>query len=221
MMRKICSLGILLIVCSLVQAQQKYKPGYVVLNSNDTLWGEIEDKDWSTNPTSINFRGKETATYGVPDLKSFGITGNDQYVRYAVSYQQTADDLNEATDLFQGPEVRETVWLKLIYKSNISLYSLETASRPYFFIEKGHNGIQELIYRVRLLNGELQKDEQYKNLLSRIALEEDKTDEVQSKLALTQYNEEDLVKVMKVLSKIDASYTEASQRKQEVEVFVG
>lgn len=220
-MRKICSLAVLLFACCLMNAQQKYKPGYVVLNSNDTLWGEIEDKYWTTNPSQINFKGKETTSYTVPDLKAFGITGNDQYVRYTVSYQQTADDLNEATDMFQGPEVKETVWLKLIYKSNISLYSLETVKRPYFFIEKGQNGIQELIYRVRLLNGQLQKDEQYKNLLSRIALEEDKTDEVQSKLTLTEYNEEDLVKVMKVLSKTVSSYTVAPQRKPELDVFGG
>ncbi|MBI5858305.1 MAG: hypothetical protein HZB42_11745 [Sphingobacteriales bacterium] len=202
-------------------SQGRFFPGFVVLNSNDTLAGEIEHNDWSINPTTISFRNKELKKYNISDLKAFTITDRAQYTRFFVSYQLSAEDLEDATETFQGPEIKKDVWLKLLYKAKISLYKLETEKRQFFFVESEKEGIKELVCRVRVVNGELQKDEQYKNLLARYGIELNKAEAVQRELESSDYNEDDLVKIFNLLGSGNASYSIPQKKKPEIDIRGG
>jgi hypothetical protein len=73
---------------------QSYKDGYVVLNTGDTLRGEIENGNWTNNPVAVIYKSAGSKqNYEVSSLKAFGITGEARFERFLITYLESADDL--------------------------------------------------------------------------------------------------------------------------------
>jgi hypothetical protein len=180
---------------------QSYQDGYVVLNTGDTLRGEIENGNWTNNPVAVIYKSAGSKQkYEVSSLKAFGITGEARFERFLITYQESADDLAEATETFDGPVTTKEVWLRLLYQEKYSLYELITPKRKYFFVRSEKDGLKELIYRVKVYNNQMEKDEQYKNLLLSYAIENNRGDIVQKNLSVTDYKNKDLLKIFSLLN---------------------
>ena len=221
-MRRTILTGIISCWTLLAGAQGSYQPGYVVLNSNDTLRGEVEFADWAINPVSIRYRNKETKQqYGVALLKGFGVDGRATYQRFGLSYQQAAADLSEATDSYDGPVKREDAWLRLLYQSKYSLYELATPTRKHYFLLLPSGELKELIYRVRVRNGEMQKDEQYRNLLSLVALETDNAAAAQREIDKATYDEKSLLRVFSALNGGKSNFTDQGKGGTHFDIYAG
>lgn len=159
---------------SFCHGQKNFKPGYVVLNSRDSLRGEIDYGNWDYNPKTVTFREKgNTQVYKIADLPGFGVDGEDVYQRYIVSFHNSPAELATAKKNFGEELITDTVWLRLLYTGEKKLYELNTGDRPYFFIHDKEDNPRELIFRVRLTDGVLYRDEQYKNLLTTYIPEND------------------------------------------------
>ncbi len=212
---------IVVALSAFANAQGKYKPGYIILNNGDTLSGEIEYNDWTVNPVKIKFRENGTQEiYSVGQLKGFSIEKEAIYFRFKITYQQSAADLNEATEKFDGPVQTEDAWLRLLYKADYSLYEFHNAKRKYFFIESVQEGLKELVYRVRVSNGQLQKDEQYKNLLFAYAGEKELYG-LQQKINSASYNDKDLIRIFQLLNEGKSSYHEEIAQRTVADVSGG
>jgi hypothetical protein len=70
----------LLLILSLVLsltglfAQEYVRPGFVVLNTGDTLRGYIKDMEWAVNPSAIEFQASQEGAvtkYDVSMIRSF------------------------------------------------------------------------------------------------------------------------------------------------------
>ena len=185
-----------------VTAQSSFKPGYVILNNGDSLRGKIEEGNWSLNPEVVHFRDeKGDHQYGVRDVQAFGIDEEVQFVRFHVTFQRTATELNDATETFDGPvEVRD-ILLRVLYRGKHSLFELGTSKRKYFFVQTEGGDLKELIYRVRLNpTGVLEKDQQYKSLLGGIAMEEGKEEALRNQISGMNYQTNDMVKIISMLN---------------------
>jgi hypothetical protein len=178
---------------SFCHGQKNFKPGYVVLNSRDSLRGEIDYGNWDYNPKTVTFREKEnTQVYKIADLPGFGVEGEDVYHRYIVSFHNSPAELATAKKNFGDALITDTVWLRLIYTGEKQLYELNTGDRPYFFIREKEDNPRELIFRVRLTDGVLYRDEQYKNLLTTYIPEND-NGSLARMLEKLDYKQKDLV----------------------------
>jgi len=64
-------------------AQTHFEKGYVVTNDNQRLECLIKNKDWFSNPKSIEYKlnaGDSILTGNLDNLKEFGITGMSTYI---------------------------------------------------------------------------------------------------------------------------------------------
>ena len=212
-----------LFLVSGISAQKNFMPGFVVLNSGDTVRGEIDYGSWSSNPEIITFRtGGQNQTYPVGQLKFFSIDNEVSFVRFHVSYQLSATELADAQESFDGPVESKDVWLRLLFGGKYSLYELSIPKRKYYFIWSDKSGLKELVYRVRLTSGGvLEKDEQYKNLLISFAVEEGSELAVQKKLSRSFYEDDDLLDVIIILNGGSGSFKETSKQKPRFDISAG
>ncbi len=117
-----------------VSAQTNLKDGYVILNSGDTLRGQIQEATWSLNPESVIFQtAGNNREYRVAELKGFGIGNEVTYVRFHFTYEQTATELEFADETFEGPSVTTDAWLRTLYTGEYSLYEWAVRQRIYYF----------------------------------------------------------------------------------------
>lgn len=68
-------------------SQKNMLHGYIVLPSKDTVWGNIDYRNWEKNPAQIVFfqPGSTERSYTVNDIAAFGVTGRDYYRKATVS----------------------------------------------------------------------------------------------------------------------------------------
>jgi hypothetical protein len=199
---------LLLLIVFKIHAQTNFKSGYIVLNNNDSIRGEINYKSWFINPSNIEFRQAGIIkSYGIKDLSSFSIDNEDLYKRANIEHQTNPIEISKAKDSYSTTTVKEEVWLRCLYISKLSLYELNTPDRSYYFYQDNSEGVfKELVYRVRVVNGALEKDEQYKNQLIALAKS------VNSKLAEqesfnTSYSIDALIKVFRYLNQNQSAYS--------------
>lgn len=145
---------ILLIVFSgkLFANSNNYKPGYIILESGDTLTGFIKNKSWRKNPTKVIFTSpsikNDTLTYSIQKIKGF--SSNDFiFIKKSVQIDQQGTSLNSVND-FSGPKFREdTVLLELLIMGEANFYSYrEENGRTHYYIESNASVLQELLNTV-------------------------------------------------------------------------
>ena len=215
---------LLLLSCAIVisaTAQKGFEPGSITLNSNETLEGKI---DVSKNPgeaKELRFSKDGTVqTYSISDVKAFEISGKFRYLRQYINYNQSATDIEHATEFFDGPLVKGDRWLEVLYKSKYSMFGLETPDRNYYFIQEPDGKVKELRYRVKVISGVMQKDESYKTYFSSMATANNNS-ELAKAVALANYEEDDLLGLMMKLNGEKSEYNVTKSPKPVFEIKVG
>lgn len=147
---------------SFLHAQSNYKQGYVVNMNNDTLKGFIDYKEWSHNPTEINFKSGNSNTpqkYTPLNTKAFAVNNLEYYERFIVPVSKSHIELSE---LSHGPDTTysiDTVFLKSIVQGKyISLYSFTDKVKTRFYVIDGSSG------RINELKHLLYLDEETNNI---------------------------------------------------------
>ncbi len=144
-MLKIYTALTLLLCSATILAQSALKPGWVVLNSGDTLHGKIQEKEWNENPVRISFFDPSEKTFAVQDLRAFGLDNAVTYVRHTI----TRHLIPYSEDLFLPENMEQTetstVWLRILVKNRISLGLLMLKERPWFFVVRPDGTTEELM----------------------------------------------------------------------------
>lgn len=149
---------ILTILCCLLfssYAQKEFVSGYIVTAKGDTLRGEIDNRKWVKNPTSVIFReiGKSYEKYDADNLNGFGVTNENVYVKKRVSVDVTPYLEGRLLNTRERKIVKDSVLLlKQFIKGRISLYYFkDETSKPHFYIQKMDGPLEELINHKYLL----------------------------------------------------------------------
>jgi hypothetical protein len=121
--------------------------GYIINNAGDTIKGEIDNKNWDTNPTQVKFR-KEGATilttYKPLEIKAFAVA-NDIYVSKIVAIDRSPTEIDQMTTSPDPIMETDTIFLNAYLLGKANLYSFNQGRKQHFFIEKD-TVIQELIH---------------------------------------------------------------------------
>lgn len=185
-----------------LNAQQNFLPAYVVNNNGDTIYGEIDYRNWRLNPKSVVFQAEKMtdAVYYTPEqIQAFSVA-DEIYVSALMEIDKAA---HQTAHLSYSPEavlVRDTLFLMARVLGEKRLYYLaDENGKEHFFIPDGTGGYTELIYRAYFKTGKSQrtirKIETYKGQLS-VYLED--MPELKSKIYSTNYG---LVSMDKLFSK--------------------
>ena len=136
-------------------AQQNFKPAQLVLQSGDSLTGEINYRNWEKNPAAVEFRrqAESPRVYTLNEIRSFTITGFDRYEHAVV--QRTTRPLDPQV-LYQAnysdTTLTDTALLRTLVLGDVSLYEL-VRDRPFYYIRRQDGTLEELRYRIQLQEG--------------------------------------------------------------------
>jgi hypothetical protein len=138
-----------ILLSAMAEAQRNIVTGKIVLQNNDTLTGQIDEREWAVSPEYVEFRKQaadDWATYTSKDIKAF-ITPDDIYEVFTVSVSLNPIKMQYAwTDSKLKWEVR-TVFAQLLVKGPPALYLYED-QKPHFLVRKDGGVPEELQYLV-------------------------------------------------------------------------
>jgi hypothetical protein len=136
-----------------LSAQSLYTDGYVVLENNDTLKGQIENKDWKVNPSIIKFRrsGESgSADYNTLTTKAFYVSDQDEhYISVTTVLDQTPSDPAKVTEENVNRKEGKSVFARVVVRGLISLYYTYDF-KPRYLIQKENGPVHELLMGYRL-----------------------------------------------------------------------
>lgn len=131
---------------------QQYFAGYVISTKGDTSRGYIRYKRWEYNPRSIQFKTEpegKPVVFSVNDIKYFSID-----IGYALDFQKysgriSMDDANidHITTQRDTSFKTDTVFLKILRKGSVTLFSYDDALKTRFFVSDAGSQPAELVYR--------------------------------------------------------------------------
>ena len=177
-------------------AQSSWRKGSVTKNDGTTLTGEINDKEWTVNPSAIEFRGEDqkVTTLTVSDIKSFTTDRPSRYESFEVIYDGDDQNINEQLTSDRNPLTlaKDHIFLEVLVNAPVGLLRFHDAGgREHFMLRKG-NSVEELlnrIYRLPENKTMMGKNEKYKQQLMNEALT---CKELQSSFKSIKYNEASL-----------------------------
>lgn len=172
-MKKTISFALCYLLCIAAFAQKNLKEGFVVLNSNDTLAGFIDYREWYKNPTGVQFSTtKETPVkrYKIRDVSYFSINGRETYQRFTVMISMDRKSMGNIGEKDTASR-RDTVFLKVLQQGkNISLFSYSDDVKQRFYILPANETVPvELQNSVYLLNGQVTSEMEYRPILAGIS----------------------------------------------------
>jgi hypothetical protein len=179
----------------------KLLPGYYIEKNGDSVRCTIDYKDWNNNPEIIQVEvNNEKRTLGVSDIIGFGIVGFGDYKAATISYHTNPISGLRIPENFSDSVETRRVFLRMLVKGPYTLYELVTSERFYFFLGERDSTIYELVYRVKQKNMVFNEDQQYKNVLSDIFINEGILDRHQNRINLSTYNSSDIRSLVEILN---------------------
>lgn len=151
--------AIFTLLASTLSAQSNFVAGAITKTNGETITGQIDYREWMTNPQQIKFRASadsEAETFSLNDLSEFKINHkNEIYQRAIVDVNNEPVELNNLVEFSFSEKInrhvpldRDTVFLLVLAKGRLNLYMLnDERSKKHFFIQKDGGNIEELIYR--------------------------------------------------------------------------
>jgi hypothetical protein len=212
-MKKIYLLAAAILLSLSVSAQSNYKPGYLLGLKGDTTRGYINYREWSENPSAIEFKnslsGNDKKKILPTDIAAFSITGLTTYKTYSGPVSTDEISGNRLPNSRDTSVVYETIFLKVLQSGkNVTLYSYQDRIKARYFISDAtQTPPTELIYHVYFSsdqqNGSINENT-YKKQLSIIA---SKLNLLDDKLNLyiqrSEYNYSDMLSIASKLNDIN------------------
>jgi hypothetical protein len=221
--------ALLLLFCiSKSNAQSNYRKGFILTDNGNNITGWIDYRQWEKNPRTIKVKSDSlsdiTKTYSVKEIAAFEIPGFDRYVRAVVSIDQTPENINELKEDITYGAMTDTVFLRVLLKSKISLYEW-VGPKVHFYIKEDGKDYVELLNKYFLSGstGKLSTSGEYKNQLIQFTDKSQKPETLLSAIDKARYKEAD---IFKIVEKLNGQTNEAvvykiAKPKQNSSPFIG
>lgn len=127
--------------CSnLVEAQENFKPGYIIKQNRDTIKGFIDYRNWDKNPFLIKFKTEINAQEEAFDplsIQEFNVE-DEVYVSGIIKVETTPLKTDELTENAEFKIKKDTTFLQALFQGDKSLYYYRNEDkRDNFYILKG------------------------------------------------------------------------------------
>lgn len=177
-MKKLIITTLIISFGNLIIAQKNLLNGYIIINSNDTLKGKIDNQEWTKSPNRVFFTSPvdEKGQYYDTEIDGFGIyKTNENYVTKTFQIEKLNRDFNKSTFGSISKYARRkkdlqsrTAFLKIISSGKINLLQFIDADNEEHFIIDDMQNLKPLIKHDILIDGTRKELDQYKNQLKEI-----------------------------------------------------
>ncbi|QMU28534.1 outer membrane beta-barrel protein [Adhaeribacter radiodurans] len=140
-------------------SQKNFTQAYLILPSQDSVQGLIDDQNWGKNPKVISFKKDESSVvqkYKPSDILGFGLRLGEQYSSQIVLVDKSPTDLASLLEVSEQTSnfiVQDTVFLTQLVKGYTNLYYLKDENaKVHFYAQKLNNPITELIQAKSITN---------------------------------------------------------------------
>jgi hypothetical protein len=203
----------------------KFLPGYYVAKTGDTVFCDIDFKDWSKNPATFTARVKgEEKTYAPADITAFGVIGYADFKSATVTYHPDPISGTDFPNQFSEKTETNSYFLKTVVNGPYCLYELNIPGRYIYFVSRQTGPITELVYRVKLVDQAIQEDQQYKRTLSDYFSQEGVEQKFLGSINSASYHLSDLRKLVNRLNEHRTGKAPAKQKSggiAQFEIFGG
>jgi len=210
-MKFFCIPIVLIMAFSLGADAQTFYPGYVIINSGDTLKGYVKYHETVLNPKVVEFKVEPNAkerTYQAAELKYFSINVAPpldvqlQFLRYTGPVSMNDININTVTTERDTTFKMDTIFLKVLRRDKrLSLYSYDDQLKTRFFIVDGQSAPVELMYRIYLKNdisngNNTKNEDTYKKQFIALAMKYGKLDDkLMARLDKIDYSEKYITEI--------------------------
>ncbi|GLB53667.1 hypothetical protein NBRC110019_27080 [Neptunitalea chrysea] len=137
-MRNILLLTVLYIIyIQPINAQTKFKNGYIIKTNGEKVNCLIKNNDWNFNPTTFKYKlseNSETLTGDLQAIQEFADDANTfKYIKATVNIDHSSDIIASYSKQ-RNPEFKsETVFLKELLSGKVNLYVFKQADKTRYF----------------------------------------------------------------------------------------
>jgi hypothetical protein len=165
------------------QAQHDFRRGYVVTNSNDTLWGQIDYAPIQLNSVMCNFRPDSTSPvkiYSASGLKGYSLVPGRRCLSKNIR-------IGNSSALH---------FVECVIMGHVNLYYLKKPRHEYYFLEQNNKMYELKNERITDVEGGVtysKESEEYKLLLLDLLKD---APEISSQLERTNYSRKSLTELI-------------------------
>lgn len=155
-------------ICTTSFSQITFEHGYLIDNSNQKTECLIKNIDWASNPTEFEYKLSENASVqkaSIDNTREFGIDGISKYIRANVKIDKSSDQVGYLTSDSSPDFQKDQLFLEVLIEGKASLYQYDGGNLKRFFYSSDHSEIEQLIYKPYLTDGNIAKNNQYKQQL--------------------------------------------------------
>jgi len=131
---KVTLLVFSLMFCNAVLAQVNFQDGYILKTEFDTIFGQIDSKDYFSNSQYCDFKnkGSETVTRFKPgDIFGYRFTNGKFYITQTIAIEDN----------------KSTIFMEYLIKGKLNIYYYQEKNlMPHYFVSKENVPLQELKY---------------------------------------------------------------------------
>ncbi len=225
MIKKLVSLSVLFLFITLAGfANSRLFPGYYINMQGDSVRCNIEFGDWNLNPKTLSVEVNNKKMEFTPnDIRGFGVDGYDDYFSATVQFHTAPIAGKDIPVQFSDSVRTRTVFLKIQERGYYSLYHFVSLERVYVFMQRKDSSISELVYRVRMSNDTLYEDDEYKNVILSLFVQEGLADKNFNRVNTSLYSASDIQSLFNILNESHGglSYHKKSRQEFQIQLYLG
>lgn len=176
-------------------AQNSFKPGYIVNLKGDTTRGLVNYEEWSTNPDKLIFKkdaAADAVNFTKENTQAFGVEGYGNYHLFSVRLRQYTSAPGDQIDFADTSYVNKNIYLnEIALGKKVSLYKYDDGRKTQFLIAEGNSSPRELIGYEQINFKDYSKleavDTYKKQLLQLVKLHQPDNNSITRKIELAEY----------------------------------
>jgi hypothetical protein len=151
MLKRFYFLCTFLLSSLLLFAQSNFLPGSITKSTGEVVNGFIDYKEWSKNPSKINFKTgqDETVTsFSVEEILRFEVTGKDKYVRARIKKDMMPVKNQDLAVIPANKFETETVFLRELFRNDLIGLYIYRDFKDHFYVSDKKDEYVELMYGI-------------------------------------------------------------------------
>lgn len=129
-------------------AQENFQPGYLITNSQDTLRGLIDFREWDMSPKSIVFKNSsnDVRKFNTTEISSFRVN-NELYLSAVVNVDLSATRIHDLERSSIIKTEADTAFIRVLIDGQKSLLFHKHRKGKSFYYIMDDNGVTLLNYK--------------------------------------------------------------------------
>lgn len=151
-MKKCLIIVALLAINAFASSQSNFVKGVIINNNGDSIYGNIDYRNWKNNPQTINFTNaaNEKQIFDASSIKGFYVPiANETYKSFTVEMDMISGDQQEAINnrFIDSPTIKKRVFLlQLVMHPALRLFQFTDKLKEHFYYIEGSEEPVELIH---------------------------------------------------------------------------